>query len=88
VGDALFAMVANRALAHVSKLAVEEWAANDVHLDIDQPIQVKHLYRSMDFVLAHEAAIQEKVFWGTAYLQNLTVDLILFRTEVRQTDSG
>jgi transposase len=80
VGDAIFAMVANRALAPASKLAVEEWAAKDVYLDIEQPIQVQHLYRSMDFLLEHEAAIQEKVFWATAHLMNLTVDLIFFDT--------
>jgi transposase len=80
VEDAIFAMVANRALNPSSKLAVEEWAAQDVHLDIQQPIQVQHLYRSMDFLLEHEAAIQEKVFWSTAHLMNLTVDLIFFDT--------
>ena len=80
VEDAIFAMVANRALNPSSKLAVEEWAAHDVHLDIQQPIQVQHLYRSMDFLLEHEAAIQEKVFWSTAHLMNLTVDLIFFDT--------
>ena len=80
VGDAIFAMVANRALAPASKLAVEEWAARDVHLDIEQPIQVQHLYRSMDFLLEHQSAIQEKVFWSTAHLLNLTVDLIFFDT--------
>ncbi len=80
VGDAIFAMVANRALAPSSKLAVEEWAAKDVHLDIDQPIQVQHFYRSMDFLLEHHETIQEKVFWATAHLMNLTVDLIFFDT--------
>ena len=34
IADALFAMVANRALAPCSKLAVEEWASKDVHLDM------------------------------------------------------
>ena len=80
VGDAIFAMVANRALAPASKLAVEDWANKDVHLDIEQSIQVQHLYRSMDFLLEHEAIIQEKVFWATAHLMNLTVDLIFFDT--------
>lgn len=41
IADAIFAMVANRALSPSSKLAVEEWAAKDVHLDIDQPVQVQ-----------------------------------------------
>jgi transposase len=80
VGDAIFAMVANRALAPSSKLAVEEWANKDVHLDIEQPIQVQHLYRSMDFLLKHEQVIQKKVFWATAQLLNLSVDLIFFDT--------
>lgn len=78
--DAIFAMVANRALSPSSKLAVEEWATKDVHLDIDQPVQVQHFYRSMDFLLEHEVSIQEKIFWATAQLMNLTVDLIFFDT--------
>ena len=73
-------MVANRALAPCSKLAVEEWASKDVHLDIEQPIQVQHFYRGMDFLLKHEVEIQEKVFRATAQLLNLTVDLIFFDT--------
>lgn len=80
IADALFAMVANRALAPCSKLAVEEWASKDVYLDIEQPIQVQHFYRGMDFLLKHEVEIQEKVFWATAQLLNLTVDLIFFDT--------
>ena len=80
IAAAVFALVANRALAPCSKLAVEEWAAMDVHLGIDEPLQVQHLYRSMDFLLKHEAVIQEKVFWATANLLNLTVDLIFFDT--------
>jgi len=80
VQDSIFAMVASRALAPGSKLAVEEWAQKDVHLGIDSTIQIQHLYRSMDFLLKHEAAIQEKVFWSAAHLMNLTVDLIFFDT--------
>ena len=73
-------MVANRALAPSSKLAVEEWVAKDVHLDIEAPIQVQHLYRSMDFLLNNADAIQEEVYYATAQLLNLTVDLIFFDT--------
>jgi len=80
VQDAIFAMVANRALAPRSKLAVEEWTEHDVHLGIKDPIRVQHLYRSMDFILEHQDVIQEKVFWATAHLLNLTVDLIFFDT--------
>ena len=73
-------MVANRALAPASKLAVEEWAEKDVFLGIDDKIQVQHLYRSMDFLLEHSDAVQREVFWSTAELLNLTVDLIFFDT--------
>jgi transposase len=80
IQDAIFAMVANRALAPCSKLGVEEWAEKDVFLDIEKPVQIQHLYRSMDFLLKHDNFIQEKVFWSTANLLNLTVDLIFFDT--------
>lgn len=80
IKDAIFAMVANRALAPSSKLAVEEWAANDVFLDNADPIQVQHLYRSLDFLLEQEDEVQRSVFWATANLLNLEVDLIFFDT--------
>jgi transposase len=80
VEEALFAMVANRALAPKSKLAVEEWAGKDVYLGNQRPIQVQHLYRGMDFLLEHQDTVQKEVFWSTATLLNLTVDLIFFDT--------
>ena len=80
IAEALFAMVANRALAPASKLAVEEWAAHDVYLENEQQLQVQHLYRGMDFLLEHQEAIQKEIFWSTANLLNLSVDLIFFDT--------
>ncbi len=80
MAQALFAMVANRALAPSSKLAIEQWAAEEVFLGNDQQLQVQHFYRAMDFLLEHADAIQKEVFWATANLLNLTVDLIFFDT--------
>jgi hypothetical protein len=80
VADALFAMVANRALAPSSKLAIEQWAAEEVYLGDHRPLQVQHFYRAMDVLLEHEEAVQKEVFWSTATLLNLTVDLIFFDT--------
>jgi transposase len=80
IQTALFAMVANRALAPSSKLAIEQWAANEVYLGTDDQLQVQHFYRAMDFLLEHTEAIQREVFWATANLLNLTVDLIFFDT--------
>ena len=80
IAEALFAMVANRALAPSSKLAIEQWAAEEVFLGDNEPLQVQHFYRAMDFLLEHEQTIQQEVFWSTASLLNLTVDLIFFDT--------
>jgi transposase len=80
VEEALFALVANRALAPSSKLAIEKWAKDHVYLGNDTELQVQHLYRSMDFLLDYQDEIQERVFWSTANLLNLTVDLIFFDT--------
>ena len=73
-------MVANCALAPDSKLAVEEWAKEDVFLDGGEQIQVQHLYRAMDFLLDNEESIQHEVFWSVANLLNLEVDVIFFDT--------
>jgi len=80
VEQALFAMVANRALSPSSKLAIEQWAAEEVFLGDEAPLQVQHFYRAMDFLLEHAESIQKEVFWSTASLLNLTVDLIFFDT--------
>jgi transposase len=80
IADALFAIVANRALSPSSKLAIEQWATEDVYLGEHEPLQVQHFYRAMDFLLEHADVIQKEVFWSTASLLNLTVDLIFFDT--------
>lgn len=80
IADAIFAMVANRALAPSSKLAIEQWAAEEVYLGEHDALQVQHFYRAMDLLLEHEEDIQRQVFWATASLLNLTVDLIFFDT--------
>jgi transposase len=80
IREALFAMVANRALSPSSKLAIEQWATEDVFLGTEEDLQVQHFYRAMDFLLEHAEEIQKEVFWSTANLMNLTVDLIFFDT--------
>ena len=76
----LFAMVANRALAPDSKLGVEEWVRGEVALGNPEPLAVQHLYRAMDFLLEQEEAVQREVFFATADLLNLEVDLLFFDT--------
>lgn len=80
IEDAIFAMVANRALNPSSKLAIVDWASQQVDLDLNQPLQVHHLYRGMDLLLDNAELIQKKVFEATASLLNLIVDVIFFDT--------
>lgn len=80
VEGAIFAMVSNRALAPDSKRGVEEWVREDVALGNSQPISLQHLYRAMDFLLEHEERVQREVFYSTADLFNLEVDLLFFDT--------
>lgn len=77
---AIFAMVANRALAPDSKRGVEEWVRDDVALGNREPISLQHLYRAMDFLLTQDAELQREVFFATADLLNLEVDLLFFDT--------
>lgn len=77
---AIFAMVANRALAPDSKRGVEEWVGEDVSLGNPEPIALQHLYRAMDFLLEKEEPLQKEVYFATADLLNLEVDILFFDT--------
>jgi len=77
---AIFAMVANRALAPDSKRGVEEWVKEDVALGNPEPIFLQHLYRAMDFLLEQGEEVQKEVFFATADLFHLEVDLLFFDT--------
>jgi hypothetical protein len=78
----LFCLVANRALAPMSKLAALEWAQNDVWLPDVSGLggDPQVFYRAMDFLLDCDEAVQREVFFAVADLLNLEVDLILFDT--------
>ena len=73
-------MVANRCLAPSSKLSITEWIEKDVFINGLSTLDVQVLYRAMDFLLTHQAAIEQEVYWAVADLLNLEVDLILFDT--------
>jgi hypothetical protein len=76
----LFAMVADRAVAPSSKLAMEDWVARDVVIPELEAVTSDQLYRAMDFLLEADPAIQEAVFFGVANLLNLQVDVIFLDT--------
>jgi transposase len=76
----LFALVANRALDPLAKLAVESWVADEAHIEGLADVDVHQLYRAMDFLLAAHGEIQREVFWSVANLFNLEVDLLFLDT--------
>lgn len=80
VERALFALVANRALAPRSKLGVEEWVAEEVVIPGLAGVEVQQLYRAMDFLLEHQGEVQWQVYTAVANLLNLQVDLLFFDT--------
>jgi len=80
----VFAMVANRALAASSKRACTTWLDGDVVIPglVGDEIGAdpQPLYRAMDWLLKVEADLAEAVYWATADLLNLEVDLLFFDT--------
>ena len=91
---ALFAMVANRALAPCSKLYCwEQWLREDVRIEGTKDLELQHLYRAMDFLETHREDIEKEVFFRVRDLFNLDVDVIFYDTtslhfEVDEEDIG
>ena len=77
---ALFAMVVNRALAPSSKLSCAAWVSERVAISGLVDLSDDQCYRAMDWLLAIEAELAEQVYWATANLLNLEVDLLFFDT--------
>src|SRR3954465_10570459 len=78
----LFALVANRALDPASKLAAAEWASHDAWIPGLEAMDDDQAYRAMDLLIEADAqaTVQEAVFFATADLLNLEVDLLFFDT--------
>lgn len=91
---AIFAMVANRAVAPSSKLyCYEQWLREDVRIEGTAELKLQHLYRAMDFLEANREPIEEAVYFRVADLFALDVDLIFYDTtslhfEVDEEDVG
>jgi len=76
----LFALVANRAIDPSSKLAATGWVAERVAIDGLDELDADACYRAMDWLLEVESELAEAVYWSTADLLNLEVDLLFFDT--------
>lgn len=94
VERALFAMVANRTCAPVSKLYChEQWLKEDVRIVGTEGLNLQHLYRAMDFLEANKEAIEQAIFYRVADLLNLDVEVIFYDTtslhfEIDEEDRG
>jgi hypothetical protein len=76
----LFAMVANRALRPLAKLSCAAWASEIVAIPGLDALTDDACYRAMDWLTEVEAEIAQQVYWATATLLNLEVDLLFFDT--------
>src|SRR5664280_2471628 len=76
----LFAMVANRALEPLSKLSCAAWVSELAAIPGLDLLSDDQCHRAMDWLLEVEAEIAQQVYWATANLLNLEVDLLFFDT--------
>lgn len=78
--QALLAMTANRLCEPESKLGVWDRWLERVHLPKCHGLKLRQMYEAMDFLHTHIDAVEEAVFFQTADLFNLSVDLIFYDT--------
>ena len=74
----LFALVANRALEPLSKLAGTQWVRERVFIPGLAEVDEDSCYRAMDFLLECEEELAKAIYFSTAELLDLNVDLIFF----------
>jgi hypothetical protein len=76
----LFALVANRALEPLSKLAGARWVREAVAIPGLDDVDEDTCYRAMDWLLEIEDELATAVYWSVADLLDLEVDLLFFDT--------
>ena len=77
---ALLAMTANRLCEPESKLGVWDRWLSRVYLPSCRELKLPQMYEAMDFLSEHVAQVEKAVFFRTAHLFNLEVDLIFYDT--------
>ena len=77
---ALLAMVANRLCEPESKLGVWDRWLSKVYLPSCTGLKLRHMYEAMDLLHAHAEDVEKTIFFQTADLFNLEVDLIFYDT--------
>lgn len=77
---ALLAMTANRLCEPESKLGVWDRWLSKVYLPSCDGLRLEHMYEAMDLFYDHAQEVESDVFFHTANLFNLEVDLIFYDT--------
>src|SRR5210317_489743 len=77
---ALLAMVANRLCEPEFKLGVWDRWLSKVYLPSCESLKLEQMYEAMDLLYDHRQLIEKNIFFHTANLFNLKVDLIFYDT--------
>jgi transposase len=77
---ALLAMVANRLCEPESKLGVWDRWLSKVYLPSCESLKLEQMYEAMDLLYENRQQIEKNIFFHTADLFNLKVDLIFYDT--------
>jgi transposase len=77
---ALFAIVANRLCEPQSKLGVWQRWLEHVYLPSADPLKLHQFYEAMDLLQANSSRVEEAIFFQTATLLDLEVDIVFYDT--------
>lgn len=77
---ALLAMCANRLCEPESKLGVWDRWLDKVYLPSCEGLKLEQMYEAMDLLYEHATEVEHNIFFNTANLFNLKVDLIFYDT--------
>jgi transposase len=77
---ALLAMTANRLCEPESKLGVWQRWLKEVYLPSCQELKLSQMYEAMDLLYDHSERVEEAIFFQTASLLDLEVDLVFYDT--------
>jgi len=75
---ALLAMVANRLCEPESKLGVRDRWLQQVYLLSCDRLKLAQMYEAMDLLATHSSEVEEAIFFQTASLLDLAVDVVFY----------
>ena len=75
---ALLAMVANRLCEPESKLGVWDRWLQQVYLPSCDRLKLAQMYEAMDLLATHSSEVEEAIFFQTASLLDLAVDVVFY----------